>query len=264
MNPAMPAALSSVKTNEGEIVTRGSDRCRLSKQDWSRPSRAVSVLLIGFLISIPAAGQRKPDQERSTLRIYLARHGQTNWNLESRTQGGTDIMLNDTGRQQARQLKARLAGIQLDAVYSSTLSRSRETAEIVRGQTPITSLQSLGERRFGKFEGRLTSDPETGPEFERRRWLPDDSLDGGESLSAWRERVRGAIDTVRKQHASGSILIVGHDYTNRMILSVILGLSVEQIQSFNQANDELYLIEIQTGTSPRLWKLITNANIKDL
>jgi len=173
-------------------------------------------------------------------------------------------MLNETGRQQARQLKARLAGIQFDAIYSSTLSRSRETADIVHGQTPVTSLQSLGERRFGKFEGRLTSDPETGPEFERRRWLPDDSLDGGESLKTWRERVRGAIDTILKRHASGSILVVGHDYTNRMILSVILGLTVEQMQSFDQANDELYLIEIQPGNSPRLWKLITTANLKDL
>jgi len=228
--------------------------CRLS----------VSLMLLGLLVSIPAAGQRKPDRAPAALRIYLARHGQTDWNLEGRTQGGKDIPLNATGRQQAQQLKARLAGIQLDGVYSSTLSRSRETAEIVHGRTPITSLQSLGERRFGKFEGRLTSDPEAGPELQRRQWSADDSLDGGESLNAWRERVRGTIDTVRKQHSSGSILIVGHSYTNRMILSIVFGLTVEQMRSFDQANDELYLIELQPGTSPHLWKLITDANLTDL
>src|SRR5438105_4561342 len=83
--------------------------------------------------------------------------------------------------------------IPFDAVYSSTLSRSRETAEIVHGQVPITNLPGLRERRFGKFEGRLTSDPETGPEFQARPWNPDDSLDGGESLNMLRERVRVTI-----------------------------------------------------------------------
>ena len=245
-------------------MTRKLHRSELSRRDWRRSKWAVCVLLLGLLISTPAAGQRKPVPARQTLRIYLARHGQTNWNLEDRTQGGTDIPLNDNGRQQAQRLKERLTSVHLDAVYSSALSRSRDTAEIVHGQTPLKSLPGLGERRFGKFEGRLTSDPESGPEFQRRQWNPDDSLDGGESLNDLRERVRTTIDTIRKQHASGSILIVGHSYTNRMILSVIFGLTTEQMQSFDQANDELYLIELEQGSSPHLWKLITEANLKDL
>jgi broad specificity phosphatase PhoE len=226
--------------------------------------RTSSFLLLIVLVSIPVNAQRRLDREAPTLRIYLARHGQTDWNLEGRTQGGKDIPLNETGKQQAQQLKARLAGIALGTVYSSTLSRSRQTAEIVHGQTPIVSLPNLKERSFGKFEGRLRDDPETGPQLKTRQWIPDDSLDGGESLNAWRERVKTAIDTIRKEHTSGSILIIGHDYTNRMILSVLFGLTVEQMQSFEQSNDELYLIELQTGNPPRLWKLITSGNIKDL
>ena len=245
-------------------MIRRSYRSELSHCDWRRSRWTVCVLLLGLLMSTPAAGQRKPAPARQTLRIYLARHGQTDWNLEGRTQGGTDIPLNATGRQQAQQLKARLTGVPIDAVYSSTLTRSRETAEIVHGQAPVTSLPGLGERRFGKFEGRLTSDPVSGPELQRRQWSPDDSLDGGESLNALRERVRATIDTIRKQHTSGSILIVGHSYTNRLILTVILGLTIEQMQSFDQANDELYLIEVESGSSPHLWKLITGANITDL
>jgi probable phosphoglycerate mutase len=224
----------------------------------------VCALLFGLLSSASATPQLRPIAARSTLRIYLARHGQTDWNVEGRTQGGTDTTLNDTGRRQARDLKKRLTGIQFEGIYSSALRRSRETAEIVHGQTRVTSLSGLGERRFGKFEGLLTSDPESGPEFQRRIWTPDDSLDGGESLNTFRERVRTAIDTIRKQHAKGSILIVGHSYTNRMILSVIFGLTIEQMRSFEQSNDEQYLIELESGSSPRLWKLITEANLKDL
>jgi broad specificity phosphatase PhoE len=122
----------------------------------------------------------------------------------------------------------------------------------------------LGERRFGKFEGLLASDPESGSELQRRQWSPDDSLDEGESLNALRERVRATIDTIRRQHPSGSILIVGHAFTNRMILGVVFGLTIEQMRSIDQANDELYLIELEIGSSPHLWKLITEANLTDL
>ena len=69
---------------------------------------------------------------------------------------------------------------------------------------------------------------------------------------------------IRKQHASGSILIVGHSYTNRMILSVLFGLSIEQMRSFDQANNEIYVIELDSERAPQLFKLITEANLADL
>src|SRR5215510_5655018 len=79
-------------------------------------------------------------QSAGTLRIYLARHGETDWNAELRLQGTSDIPLNSKGRQQAAKLAERLKGIHLDAVYCSTLSRSRETATIVRGGAPMKNL----------------------------------------------------------------------------------------------------------------------------
>lgn len=223
-----------------------------------------SILVLLLAVSAPIGAQRQSARQPSTLRIYLARHGQTDWNLEGRTQGGKDIPLNATGRQQAEALEKRLAGIQFEAVYMSGLSRSRETAEVVHGQAPLISLPALGERRFGKFEGQLISDPVAGPEFQKRMWTPDDSLDGGESLNALRERVRSALDAIQKQHSSGSVLVVGHSYMNRMLLSIVFGLTIDQMRSFDQANDELYLIELQPGASPHLWKLVTESNLADL
>jgi probable phosphoglycerate mutase len=220
------------------------------------------LILLAILIAplIVNAQQRAG----SPLRIYLARHGQTDWNLEDRTQGQTNILLNATGRRQASELKLKIAGIPLDAVYSSTLSRSRETAEIVHGSTPLISLPGLSERNFGKFQGRLVNDPQTGKEFERRRWLPEDSLDGGESLNVFFDRVRTTIEGIRKQRSSGSILIVGHLETNRMILRSLLHLTADQSASIMQNNDELYLIELEPAQPARLWKLISEVNLKDL
>ena len=220
-------------------------------------------LVIFFLLSDhPVSGQ-----STGMLRIYLARHGETDWNAERRLQGDTDTALNSTGLKQAAKLAERLKGIRLDAVYSSTLSRSRDTAAIVRGDIPLKSLAGLSERRIGKFVGKKLdkiSDPATALEYPKRSRDPDDELDGGESLNQFYERVRTTIEFIRSQHSSGAILIVAHAITNQMILRAIFNLTLQQAISIRQANDELYLIEIDAGNAPRLWKLITEANLGDL
>jgi probable phosphoglycerate mutase len=185
------------------------------------------------------------------LRLYLARHGQTDWNVEGKLQGSVDIPLNATGREQAGQLRRRLVGVQLDAVYSSELRRSRETAEIARGSVPLTPLAGLNERRLGVFQGH----PGTA-EYERRSRDPDDTLDGGESLAQFFARVRTALDGILARHRSGAILIVGHGGTNQMIVRALFGLSAEQAASFQQGNDELYLCDLASGTPVRFWKLV--------
>jgi broad specificity phosphatase PhoE len=83
-------------------------------------------------------------------------------------------------------------------------------------------------------------------------------------LNRFFDRVRAAIDDIRKQRPSGTILIVGHLETNRMILRSLLGLTADQAMSIMQDNNELYMIEIEPGRSPRLWKLVGAGNLKDL
>ena len=218
-------------------------------------------VLFGLTLDHPALGQ-----STGTLRIYLARHGETDWNAELRLQGTSDIPLNSKGRQQAAKLAERLKGIHLDAVYCSTLSRSRETATIAHGGAPMKSLAGLNERNHGKFEGKKVdgSDPLTEQEWRRQRRDPEDEFDGGESLNQFYERVRATLETIRNQHNSGAILIVGHSLTNQMILRAIFGLTLQQATSIRQANDELYLIELDAKNPPRLWKLITETNLRDL
>jgi broad specificity phosphatase PhoE len=235
-----------------------------------RKGRLLSIRLVSrFCLSVfvmlfldyPVSGQ-----STGTLRIYLARHGETDWNAELRLQGTSDIPLNSKGRQQAAKLAERLKGIHLDAVYCSTLSRSRETATIARGGAPMKSLAGLNERNHGKFEGKKVdgSDPLTEQEWRRRRRDPEDEFDGGESLNQFYERVRATLETIRNQHNSGAILIVGHSLTNQMILRAIFGLTLQQATSIRQANEELYLIELDAKNPPRLWKLITETNLRDL
>jgi probable phosphoglycerate mutase len=220
------------------------------------------VLLVG---SACATARLRPEQP-PTLRVYLARHGQTDWNAIRRLQGQSDTELNATGREQAEQLRDRMQALALDHVYSSTLRRSRETAEIAHGTVPLTSLPGLMEQHVGKFEGQVIDDkhPEAREEFTRRSHDPEDTLDGGESENQFVARVRAAVETIRAQSPAGSILIVGHGGTNRAILRALLDLTAEQAAAIQQANDELYLIELVPGAKPRLWKWIDSSHLSEL
>jgi broad specificity phosphatase PhoE len=213
----------------------------------------IAALLMGLCagsapwVSAPVLAARA----EPALKLYLARHGQTDWNLERRLQGGSDIPLNATGRQQAADLKQRLHGVHLDAIYSSALKRSRETAEIVHGAVPLVVVPGLNERRLGAFEGR-TADAE----YDRRSQDPDDALDGGESASQFFARIQATLAGILARHRSGAILIVGHGATNQTIVRALAGLSPEQARAFEQANDDLYLCEIKGARAQRFWKFV--------
>src|ERR687891_2945889 len=95
-------------------------------------------------------------------RIILARHGETDWNLERRWQGHSDRPLNETGRAQAEALAEQLAGEPIAAIYSSDLMRAHETARIVASRLgrDVVAVPGLRERRFGSWEGLLDAEVE--------------------------------------------------------------------------------------------------------
>jgi len=87
--------------------------------------------------------------------IYLVRHGQTDWNIEKKTQGHTDIPLNDNGKQQALTLSEKLKYLKIDKIYSSDLLRSKETAQIINSSFNLEIIldKRLREINYGDLEG---------------------------------------------------------------------------------------------------------------
>ena len=220
-----------------------------------------TFLLALLLLLAPRAAVAPDAQAGGTLRLYVARHGQTDWNLAHRLQGWTDRPLDDTGRKQAIDLAETLRGVHLDAIYSSTLSRSRDTAQAVAGSSMmVKSLPGLRERNYGKFQGGSDTDPE----YLKRVTAWDDAMDGGETLNQLLARARESIDMIRREHPSGNVLIVAHRITNQMILRALLNLTPEQAVKIEQGNDEVYLVEFDPGAKPRLWKLVRGGNLADL
>ena len=120
----------------------------------------------------------------------LWRHGQTTWNVEHRYQGQTDIPLDDTGVAQAGQAARRLATLRPDALFSSDLSRTQQTAAALAqlAGLPVTLDKDLRERYGGDWEG--LSDKEIRERYpaERATWNPPRSEErrvGKECRSRW-------------------------------------------------------------------------------
>lgn len=92
------------------------------------------------------------------MKLYLVRHGQTDWNIKKQTQGVADIELNATGLAQAEALRDRIVAenLQFDYVYASPLRRAKKTAEIITGNRPdIIYDDRLVERNYGDLEGKI-------------------------------------------------------------------------------------------------------------
>ena len=92
------------------------------------------------------------------MKIYIARHGQTDWNSQHKAQGRTDIPLNETGIKQAEALRDNIKNIKFTAVYASPLKRAAKTAEVATdNKYNIIFDDRLVERSFGDYEGKEIS-----------------------------------------------------------------------------------------------------------
>jgi probable phosphoglycerate mutase len=145
--------------------------------------------------------------------LLLVRHGETDWNLERRWQGHADPGLNGTGRRQSEELAARLASERLDALYSSDLTRARETAEVV-GESlglPVRLDTRLREVDVGEWSGLTSAEVELRhPDgFERRR-RGGTGWEQGESYDSMGARVLEALLDIAARHPSERVLVVTH------------------------------------------------------
>ncbi len=149
--------------------------------------------------------------------IGLLRHGQTDWNIDFRLQGTTDIPLNETGVAQARSVAEHFLGTKWDAVVSSPLSRARDTAALVSeiaGLPAVTVEPLLLERAFGIGEG-LTYD-EWREKFRDLSVIP-----GGESLVELADRCWRLLEALLEQYRGQRVLTVSHGALIRKLIELV-------------------------------------------
>ncbi|WP_026569001.1 MULTISPECIES: histidine phosphatase family protein [Sediminibacillus] len=147
--------------------------------------------------------------------ICLVRHGETDWNLQGRLQGETNIPLNETGIQQAKECRDYFKDMHMDRIITTPLIRAQKTAEIINEnwQKPIEIMEAFKERSFGEAEGM--------PMEERNRLYPNRNYPGQEPLDAFRERVMKGIEEVSKKYMEEELLLVAHGGVINVILSTV-------------------------------------------
>lgn len=158
--------------------------------------------------------------------LLIVRHGETDWNRDGRWQGHSDTPLNERGREQARELASSLRDV--DAVYSSDLARSRETAEILAAELGLEVRLDprLRERGFGAWEGLTSAEIQERFADAHGRWQAGEGFgaDDAEPFEAMRARVQAAIDDIAARHPDETVLVVTHGGSARVAHAAAAGL----------------------------------------
>lgn len=173
------------------------------------------------------------------MRIYLARHGETVWNRENRTQGWSDIELNANGRRHAAAIAQALQDVAPSAVYASSLSRAMATAQAIADyhKLEVAIDPDLRELNQGMLDGLTIEELRRDHGAFLKEWAVRPGglrLPGGESMAEVQERAWGAIERIVAAHSEGTVAVVSHNLTIVSILCRMLGLDLDRFRRLRQ------------------------------
>lgn len=188
----------------------------------------------------------------SNLRIFLVRHGETEWNRIGRFQGRNDQPLNERGRKQAQALAEALQNENFKAIYTSPLPRSLETAGFIRAfhpGTPLIEEANFMEMDLGEFEG-----------VEGRQWMEKNQtfvkawaqnpssvrMPGGESLQEVQSRALEALKAITTSYASGdTLLICSHNFVLLTLLCHALEIPLDRFREVKKGTASFSVLSLK-------------------
>lgn len=179
------------------------------------------------------------------MKIYYVRHGQTDWNLAQKMQGGeTERPLNETGIQQANETRKELENVNYDIIIRSPMHRAKQTTEIIKQDRNIQSIvdERIRERKLGKLEGHEITE-----EIENRIWDYDlnYNIPSGESLHEFEKRILDFFEDIKKKYADKTVLIVAHGGVAKVIKAHLYGMpESKNLSEIKMKNCEIIEAEI--------------------
>lgn len=191
-------------------------------------------------------------QEQKQAELWLVRHGQTDWNIQRRFQGHTDIPLNAEGIAQARDLAATLNESHISAVYSSDLNRALQTAGILaEGKSiPVIRDKRLREISMGEWEGKIWQDVNQNLTKELLQ-LNNNPVHGraagGESLAEVAERVKEFADEIAMKYPGQIVLVVSHGLSLGALHCMSAGLPLAQARNMIPHNCSIVRVQWPAG-----------------
>ena len=165
------------------------------------------------------------------MKIYYVRHGQTDWNLARKMQGGgTEKELNETGINQANETRKELENVKYDIVICSPMYRAKQTAEIINQNRNVQTIidERIRERKLGKLEGHEITD-----EIENQIWDYDLNyqIPDGENLHDFEKRILDFLEDIKKKYSDKTVLIVAHGGVAKVIKAHLYGMPKSKLLS---------------------------------
>lgn len=190
---------------------------------------------------------------KKPLRLYICRHGQTDYNLSNILQGGgIDSDLNATGLEQGRKFYDAYKNVPFWGMYATNLKRSQQTLEPFRDLAyDVGQLDEFAEMHWGEYEGRpIEGELETQLKSAIHKWTQgetDFAPPGAEAPEVVLRRVEKGFRYITSLHDSGNILICTHGRTIRIILCHLLGYDLKHMQLFDHHNTCMNIL-VKTGS----------------
>lgn len=192
-----------------------------------------------------------------TTRLYIVRHGESQWNVLKKIQGSSNIDLSDDGIKQAYMLAKRLKNEKIDEIYSSDLNRAFNTAEIIANGRNLAVKKSkyLREMDFGDWEGHTSVELEKLYGDNYRSWKINPQatiIDNGETLNEVQKRALNFVNKIIIDNNGDNILLVSHGTTIKSIILGLLNINLSFYPRLKQDNTAINIIDIKDNGLPVL------------
>lgn len=167
--------------------------------------------------------------------LILIRHGETSWTAARRYQGHSDTELTSKGKQQIQLAAKTLKGYAIDVLYASPLKRAKQSAEIISKAVgkKVSHDTRLKELHFGNWEGKTAEELYREKNKSFRHWSRGKLInpEGGESIPAFRKRVRSFLKDCVTRHQGKTVAVVAHGGPIKMMIFEALKLPPQSLWS---------------------------------
>lgn len=202
-------------------------------------------------------------------KVYIVRHGETDYNKQMKIQGrGIDAPLNQTGRVQAEALCGFFQSRPVDTISVSSLQRTRQTAEPVASmkKVVINNFRELDEMDFGEMEGSSVTDTQNQVAVAKEKWeagQTDFQIKGGESPKQVFDRASTRIEQILNEQTGKNMLFVLHGRLIRILLAGWLYQDIRYMQKIHHANGAINVLQYNNGNfEPLLLHYTNHLNIE--
>ena len=192
--------------------------------------------------------------------IILVRHGENDWVKKHRLAGWIEgIQLNENGRLQAAAAAKRLANLPIKTIYSSPVLRCRETAEFIATaqNLPIIELETVGEVRYGKWEGKKIKKLAKKKAWFTVQFFPSRmQFPNGDSLREVQSRGVNALETLAATHDNSDIIVVvSHADLIKLVLAYYLGVHIDLFQRIIISPASISMLHLSSNGMVRVGRI---------